>query len=1159
MHRTFLPMFTLAFLALLMVGLGTSANAQFRAGIQGTVTDPQGGAVADATITVTNKETAKEQQVTSSDEGFYRVSGLPPATYTVTAEKTGYSKKVLESVSVSAETTQGLDITLEVGEVTATVTVSEAGTALETENATIGGSISTREVLRLPQVGRDPYQLIRLAPGVFGQGAFIGQGNAVRFPNGGTGGDSGGNIFSTENRPEISAGGQRVESNNIQIDGVNAMSQNWGGSAVITPNQESVKEVRVLATNYSAENGRNTGAQIQVVSQSGANEFHGSLFFKRNTPGMNAFQRFTRAGTALRENPQRVNQFLSTYGGSIGGPIYLPRFGEGGRSYWSGKNKLFFFFSYETATRDSSRLEGQWVQTLQYANAVRNLRPNSIAATIYNFPGVIPLRIASVDSRSCGSAGFTQGVDCNQVTGGLDIGSINAAATPGVLQPGTGAGLDGIPDIQFAQLSLPEINKSRQFNTRIDYQVTKDDLVAFSMYFVPSNNEFAWGGVGRPAFDFTSARRNTVGTLLWTRTLSSSMINEARFNVTRWFFDEIASNPEIGWGIPKGIVCYNPGCRDWGGQTVGPGVFYQTTYNFRDTVSKVINAHALKFGGDFIAEQNNDTAPWAGRPTYWFGNPWSFANDAPHEQVAFFDPKTGTFTNLAAYTRSKYYAAFAQDDWKLRPNLTLNLGLRWEYYSPLRSKNDRIANLILGPNGDLLGARIKTGGNLFNPDRNNFAPQVGFAWSPKTFFGHNIENRAVLRGGFGVGYNRLPGSRLGESRFNPPFFAEFKLFQTDGNSDGRTDLQYSLARDIHGFNYPANPAATLTFDPNTGLPLTGNPVGFNATEQDVPNSYAYRYSLEGEYEVGSGWIASLTYQGSKARKLPRNVPYHLFVTPHPRINRVTMMLTDAYSNFNALLFGAAHRFSKGFSFNAEYRLAKSQDTCSSDNGCTQTYPFDQSSEYGPSDFDVRHAFKAYGVWSLPVFRDRKDWVGKLAGGWELSGDLSTNSGFPWTPVVGGDECRVQVAGGGVCPLRPIAQIRPAATNSTSNSTFLGPGQFPGGGLTYFTAPPKCDNDPNTPDPPCAAVPPRPGVGRNSLRGPGYLSVNMTALKRFGMPILSEGAGIEIRGNVYNLFNRANLESFQANQENTRVDHPDFGRALRVLSGRVAEIQVRFSF
>jgi len=390
-----------------------ATSAQFRAGIQGTVTDSQGGAVSDASITVTNKETAKAQQITSSGEGFYRASGLPPGTYTVTAEKTGYKKKVLESVSVSAETTQGLDITLEVGEVSATVTVSgEAGTALQTENATIGGSISTREIQRLPQVGRDPYQLVRLAPGVFGLGARSGNGGAVGFPNRSTGGESGGNIFATENRPEISAGGQRVEANSIQIDGVTAMSQNWGGSAVITPNQESVKEVRVLATNYSAENGRNTGAQIQVVSQTGTNAFHGSLFFKRNTPGMNAVQNFARAGTAIRDDPQRVNQFLSQYGGSIGGPIYLPRFGEGGPAYRSGKDKLFFFFSYETLRQSGSKLEGFWNETPQYFNAVRAWAPTASRrefSTSWGRPGSPALILLRIVLLSASPKGRTVG------------------------------------------------------------------------------------------------------------------------------------------------------------------------------------------------------------------------------------------------------------------------------------------------------------------------------------------------------------------------------------------------------------------------------------------------------------------------------------------------------------------------------------------------------------------------------------------------------------------------------------------------------------------------------------------------------------------------------------------------------------------------------
>jgi hypothetical protein len=360
-----------------------------------------------------------------------------------------------------------------------------------------------------------------------------------------------------------------------------------------------------------------------------------------------------------------------------------------------------------------------------------------------------------------------------------------------------------------------------------------------------------------------------------------------------------------------------------------------------------------------------------------------------------------------------------------------------------------------------------------------------------------------------------------------------------------------LAGDLNGFNYPVNPAAVLTFDPATGIPTSGPPINMNATVQDLPNSYAFRYSVSGEYEIFHDWVGTLTYQGSAARKLPRSVPYHLFVTPNPRINSVNLLLADARSNFNAMLLGLNHRFSKGFLLNGEYRLSKSRDNCSSDHDCKSTYPFDLSTEYGPSDFDVRHALKIYGVWNLPLFRERKDWVATLAGGWELSGILTASSGFPWTPVVGGSSCSVVVAAGGVCPLRPIAQIMPAATDSTSNDTLLGAGQFPGGGLLYFTPPP----------PGSFTTPPRPGIGRNSFRGPNYRSVDMTIVKRFGVPahVLGESAGFEIRYNIYNLFNRLNLQAFNANDDNTQIQNVAFGRALHALSGRTSEIQVRFSF
>jgi hypothetical protein len=727
------------------------------------------------------------------------------------------------------------------------------------------------------------------------------------------------------------------------------------------------------------------------------------------------------------------------------------------------------------------------------------------------------------------------------VSGGLDIGS--PAGGIGQQVPSVGGGLDNIPDVLFASLIIPDKTTAQQFNTRIDYQVTKDDLVAFSMYFVPNTRDFndSWANRGRPGLDFNSSRRNTVGTLLWTRTISSTMVNEARFNVTRWYFNEADSNTNIGWGIPQVNVCFEQ-CVLFGTH-VGPGVFYQTAYNFRDTVSKVLNAHGLKFGVDVIAEQNNDRAPWAGRPTFEFNNLWDFANDAPRSESAFFDPATGSFTDLSAYARSKYYALFVQDDWKFRPNLTLNLGLRWEYFTPLRSHRDSISNLVLGPNGDLLSASLKVGGDLYEPDRNNFGPQLGFAWNPDA-----LEKRLVVRGGFGIGFNRLPGSRLLESRFNPPFFAGFSFNRASGN------ILYSLASDLNSFGYPANPNATLTFDPATGIPVTGPPVNINATLQEVPNPYAYRWSLGGEYEVGGGWVGSLTYQASAAHKLPRLVPYDKFVTPNPRLNRINLLLTDVNSNFNALLVGATHRFSRGFVFNTEYRWSKSLDTCSNDHDCKQTYPFDQSTEYGPSDFDVRHTFKAAGVWELPIFRNRNDLLGKLAGGWELSGILTASSGFPWTPVFK-TRCSVGTTADEDCFIRPIAQIQTAVTDSTSNDTFLGAGQFPGGGLAYFTPP---GNFPAG----GFRVPPRPGVGRNSLRGPNYFSVDMTAVKRFrfgSLPWLGENAGLEIKANAYNLFNRLNLEPFTANADNTQIQHVDFGRALHALSGRVVEFQARFNF
>src|SRR5690349_9948256 len=403
-----------------------TAQAQFRAGIQGTISDSNGALVPGATVTLKQLETGKTQEVTSNDEGFYRIVGLAPGKYELTVEKQGYKKSLAQNLDVAAEIIQGVDVILETGDVTATVTITdEAITQLQTENANVAKAITPQEVKRLPQAGRDPYELIRLTPGLFGDAARGGNGNSAGLPNAGSNtgpGGSNNSIFQAENQPQISANGQRVTANNYQIDGVSVNSLTHGGAAVITPNQESVKEIQISSTTYSAEDGRSSGAQVKVVSQNGANDFHGSAFFKYNSPKLNAFNKYPNDfGRGFTE---RVERFFRQYGGSLGGPLFLPHFGEGGPVVYSGRNRAFFFFSYEALRENTTQPSTEYVETPQFRQAVLASRPGSITAAILSSNGIQP-RIASVITSSCNDVISGPDRRCQEVAGGLDLGSLS--------------------------------------------------------------------------------------------------------------------------------------------------------------------------------------------------------------------------------------------------------------------------------------------------------------------------------------------------------------------------------------------------------------------------------------------------------------------------------------------------------------------------------------------------------------------------------------------------------------------------------------------------------------------------------------------------------------------------------------------------------------
>ena len=579
----------------------------------------------------------------------------------------------------------------------------------------------------------------------------------------------------------------------------------------------------------------------------------------------------------------------------------------------------------------------------------------------------------------------------------------------------------------------------------------------------------------------------------------------------------------------------------------GPGIFAQTTYNFRDTVSTILGNHSIKLGVDINKEQDNDNLAGGARPSYNFRNLWDFANDAPYQENGNFDPLTGQPSSATKYIRSATYAGFAQDNWRATPTLTLNLGLRWEYFQPVHEKYGNISNAILGNGPDpLQGLSIKLGGSLYHSDYKNFAPQIGFAWNPDP-----VNQRFVLRGGFGIGYNRMEEAITLNGRANPPLITSFNL--TGSN------ILYQTPASTHQFaGWPINPAAVQTFDPATNLPTSGAPVTLNGFPENLVTPRTYRYSLMEETNLGASWVAKLGYQGSLSRHqtIQNNLNF-LYAPLNPRVFNLYWYENDGNANFNAFLAELFHNFAKQFQFDAQYRWANSIDDGSNSYSIGE-YPYGRQYRRGPSDFDVRHNVKLYGIWSPTLFKGQ-GFAGKVLGGWQISSIFNWHTGFPWTPQYSNFSCNVVYSSSGYCSLRPSGYLGGMGTDF-SNSTFQSSpnGNFSKGALAYFTLPAYAGT----------GVPAAPGVGRNSLRGPGYLDTDATIQKSFGLPklpIFGENARLTIRGDLFNIFDKLNLSPLTANGGDQQISfngvasNPLFGQSQSALAGRIVTLQARFDF
>ncbi len=1176
---TALPGWLIAVLFLVAAPL---AQAQYRTSIQGTVTDTTGAVVSGATLTLTNLGTNEKQVRTSDAKGVYNFNALPADTFKLEVTKTGFQTKVLDQLQLIPEQANGIDVVLSVGTVEATVTVDASTTpAIDTETANNGAVIDQNEIQHMPTFQRDVTGLIQLAPGVLADGSQDAGGGGFQSPGTQTGASSGGggnlghssSIFATENGASASANGGQFETNGYSVDGISTVSAVWGGSTVVTPSEDSVANVKVVTNAYDAENGRFSGALTEITSKSGTNNLHGSFFVQINRPGLNAYQRWNGSNSVEAFNPDgtpktpsergllRDEDRYNQLGGSIGGPIW--------------KNRVFAFFNYEGQSQTVPATSKQWFAT---SNLAALAPTGSIASTYLNFKGaqVLGTVIGSVNCKD--DAGLVEGKNCNTIAGqGLNIGSplTTALGTQdqtygGVSSPGVGSGLSNVADIAEYTISNPTSSDFKQYNGRLDADVTSKDHASFAIYWVPATTTTHNGVLGYQLFNHSQVNDAFSG--IWNHIFSPTLLNEARANAAGWRYNELGSNPQAPFGLPEDSVMAIGSLSIGSFGVPAPSHLDQWTYGYKDVATKVLHSQTMKFGFDFTRLYYlNDPI---GDPNYTFYNIWDFLNDAPEAEGGPFQATTGIPGGYRNDNRENLFGVFFQDDWKVRPNLTLSAGLRYSYFGPLTDKDNNMGVLTFGQGSALLsGITIKTGLDAWTAQKLNFGPQIGFNWSPA-----HSNNKIVFRGGYGLNYNQEQIANANNYDGNPPGTSS-----VPGSSTGPTNINPNILYAVSSsptdiFGFPPNPNTITSFN-TAGLPTAGA-ANLGGLPGNLPTEYTHHYSFDMEWDLGHSWVANIGYEGSSSHHTLYNydataLGQILGYAQNPLVNSVNTFGSKGKSNNNMLLAGIKHQFSHTFSTEAQYTWAHSMDT---DSGpySRDPYLYNPNFSYGRSDFDVNQSFKFFGVWQPVIFRGAHNWAEKVAGGWSFSGIFTFHTGYGWTPVFQSPhQFYCNTCNYGYLNLRPT--YKGGAGFSTSNtafktgSNFANPGTVYDGPDTisantgivfndnYFSVPNLVPAITDNPGQSTTTFIPPPGIDRNSFPGPDYHNVDFTISKAFGLPnikLIGEDAKIEIKANMFNLFNLLNINPSSIS---TNVLNSNLGQAGSALGSRTIDFQARFSF
>ena len=1082
--------FQLTLLLLLLIAYPLFASGPTGT-VTGTITDPSGAVIPKARVVVRDEATNATRDARSNDDGDYTVALLPPGRYSVSVESKGFRRSVIHGVILDVDQTVRVDFALVIGKVTESVIVNETPPIVQTDTSTLGQVINNRLVQDLPLNERNFLSFALLVPG----GELPAQGSQNSTQGG-----------------SLDVNGARDQSNNFLLEGVDNTDP-YINQYVALPSIDAIQEFKVQSGDYSAEYGRASGAEINVVLKSGTNAFHGGLFeFVRNRQ-MDAKNYFDLPDCTASSVPgtcapiPRLDR--NQFGGTLGGPIR--------------KDKLFFFVSDEQLTlRQATTREATVPSVNQWANAC------ALGEEIGQNPMPNPETCNIAQSMYLNPAGQAVAALYPAANVGADLTNSNTYLSAPVIR-------------ESLNLISAKVDEQASPADRLSMHYSARDENRFDP-FDPVNAFTSLPGYG----SYTMAFGQNAG-VEWTRVIRSSMVNEFRLGYNRMGatvlqqnhgdniesqlgYPDVLTNP-VDLGAPNINLSGNLNGSQISFDGIGEPVNYpqnrrDNTYQISDNLAWTVRQNQFKIGADLRRIQLGNYLDFLARGDWFFqgetvaGILAAFGNPAPCMTAPPNDPATCILAQmllgLPDYAiavsgstlndlKSHGISAYIQDDIHVIPRFLLNAGLRYEYNSPPveASNHFSVPDLVSCPEPCALSPQFNPAGTngipaaTYFPTYRDIAPRLGIAWRPMK------SERWVVRSAYGIFYDVAIGNINILPRINPPY--------------------YNMAAYLQSTNCPGGLCTVQDLLTQTGL-QAGVEQG-NMIDPHFRDGYMQQWNVDLQYELMPDWMIDLAYVGSKGTHLSnvidQNETNPVTGPPYGQFSSVLYVESSSASSYNSMQFRSERRVSHGLAFLAAYTWSRSIDDLSSvfggsvGSGLPQNSQ-DLSAERGPSDFNANERVSVTSVYDLPFRRQgakSSAWNKALLNDWQASGIFSAQSGSPFTVVLAGSPAASAAAFGN--PERPDLVGDPAKAGTVSaNPTCMAPSQI--------RTPQNWFNQCAFAAPAMDLFGPAFGTeGRNAVTGPPYADLDFSLAKSFA--IRNESQRLQFRGESFNLLNHPNFD------------------------------------